>query len=426
MYLSTLPLGIFLPAFYTKTLGLGLAEVGLVFMLVRGFDIITDPVMGMVGDRFDSRWGRRRHWLVIALPFMMLGVFMAFMPQGTPSVWYLGFWLVVLYAGTTMKTISHQAWSAELSTDYDERSRIAGFNSFAGYAGSLLILGPLAFLEFNGTPPAGHEALNFFGTMALVFAPICVFAAVSLVGERKTAPAPRIGVLEGLKVVLRNPHMRRLLLADAMAAIPGSVMSGLFIFYQAELLGNAQFNSVALIGFFVAHIIGVPLWVRLAYRIGKHRAFGVSALCFCFTTALFFIPGHGDVALFAILLFATGLTHSGLMFLLRSMGADVVDYDNVQTGGQRTGLYFALLAITAKAGGALAIGITYPLLALVGFSAQGGNSEETQFAFRMIYVVVPTVAMILAYVFIRDFKLNEEQQRELQAQIAARDAAQAP
>jgi Na+/melibiose symporter-like transporter len=422
----TLPLGIFLPPFYTKTLGLGLAEVGLVFMLVRGFDIITDPVMGMVGDRFDSRWGRRRHWLVIALPFMMLGVFMAFMPQGTPSVWYLGFWLVVLYAGTTMKTISHQAWSAELSTDYDERSRIAGFNSFAGYAGSLLILGPLAFLEFKGTPPAGHEALNFFGTMALVFAPICVFAAVSLVGERKTAPAPRIGVLEGLKVVLRNPHMRRLLLADAMAAIPGSVMSGLFIFYQAELLGNAQFNSVALIGFFVAHIIGVPLWVRLAYRIGKHRAFGVSALCFCFTTALFFIPGHGDVALFAILLFATGLTHSGLMFLLRSMGADVVDYDNVQTGGQRTGLYFALLAITAKAGGALAIGITYPLLALVGFSAQGGNSEETQFAFRMIYVVVPTVAMILAYVFIRDFKLNEEQQRELQAQIAARDAAQAP
>jgi Na+/melibiose symporter-like transporter len=419
----TLPLSIFLPPFYTKTLGLGLAEVGLVFMLVRGFDIITDPLMGIIGDRFESRWGRRRHWLVIALPFMMLGVFMAFMPQGTPSIWYLGFWLVVLYSGTTMKTISHTAWAAELSPNYNERSRIAGFNSFAAYTGSLLILAPLAYLEYSGTPPAGHEALSFFGTMALIFAPICVFAAVGTVGERKTAPAPRISLFKGLALVLKNPHMRWLLLADASAAIPGSVMSGLFIFYQAELVGNAQFNSLALIGFFVAHIIGVPIWVRLAFRVGKHRAFGVSALCFCLTTSLFFFPEDGDVVLFIALLFMTGLAHSGLQFLIRAMGADVVDYDNVKTGGQRTGLYFALLAITAKAGGALAIGITYPLLALVGFDAQGDNSEETKFAFRMIYVIVPTLAMILAYVFIRGFKLNESEQQELQAQIVARDGS---
>lgn len=419
----TLPLGIFLPPFYTKTLGLGLAEVGFVFMLVRVFDIVTDPLMGIIGDRYESRWGRRRHWLVIALPFMMLGVFMAFMPQGSPSVWYLGFWLVVLYLGTTMKTISHAAWSAELSSNYDERSRIAGFNSFAGYAGSLLILGPLALLEFNGTPPAGREALTFFGTLALIFAPICVFAAVGVVGERKTAPAPRINLLNGLALVIKNPHMRRLLLADASAAIPGSVMSGLFIFYQAELVGNAQFNSIALIGFFIAHIIGIPLWMRLAYKIGKHRAFGVSALCFCLTTSLFFFPGEGDVALFIVLLFMTGLSHSGLGFLIRSMAADVVDYDNLKTGGQRTGLYFALLAITSKAGGALAIGITYPLLALVGFDAQGGNAEEAKFAFRMIYVIVPTAAMALAYFFIRGFKLDQAEQEALQAQIAARDNA---
>tara|TARA_A100001037_G_C14952829_1_gene545798 strand:- start:113 stop:904 length:792 start_codon:yes stop_codon:yes gene_type:complete len=258
--------------------------------------------------------------------------------------------------------------------------------------------------------------------MAIVFAPICVFLAVFFVGERPTAPAPRISFLTGLKLVVGNPHMRRLLMADAMAAIPGSVMSGLFIFYQAELLGNAQYNSLALISFFIAHIVGVPLWMRLAYKIGKHRTFGVSALSFCFTTALFIIPGEGDVFLFSALLFATGLTNSGLGFLLRSMAADVVDYDNVHSGGQRTGLYFSLLAITAKAGGALAIGITYPLLALVGFDAQGANSEETKFAFRMVYVVVPTIAMVLAYWFIKGFKLDEDQQRELQRRIEERDS----
>ncbi len=415
-----LPLAIFLPPYYTKTLGLGLAEVGLVFMLVRIFDIVTDPLMGIIGDRFDSRWGRRRHWLVVALPFMMLGVYMAFMPVGNPTVWYLGFWLVVLYVGTTMKTISHTAWAAELSTNYNERSRIASFNAMAGFLGSLLILSPLAYLQYRGTPAAGHDALTFFGTAALVAAPICVIAAITLVGERPTAPAPRIGLIHGLTIVLKNPHMRRLVYADALAAMPGSVMAGLFIFYQAELIGDASYNAIALIAFFFAHVMGIPLWVRLAYRIGKHQTFGVVSLCFCVTTGAFYIPQQGDVLLFVFLLFMTGFAHSGLQFLIRSMAADVVDYDNVETGGERTGLYFSLLATTAKLGGALAIGITYPLLDAVGFNAQGSNSEETLASFRLIYVVVPAMAMIGAYLVIRGFKLDKTVQETLQAQIASR------
>ncbi len=417
----TLPLAIFLPPFYTKTLGLGLAEVGFVFMLVRMFDIVTDPLMGLIGDRFDSRWGRRRHWLVIALPFMMLGVLMAFMPRGTPTIWYLGVWLVVLYAGTTMKTISHTAWAAELSPDYDERSRIASFNAIAGFGGSLLILTPLAFLEYAGTPPAGHEALSFFGTMVLILAPLCVLGAVTIVGERPTLPAPRLSLIEGLLAVFRNPHMRRLILADALASMPGAVMAGLFIFYQAELIGNAQFNSVALITFYAAHVIGVPLWTRLSYRIGKHRTFAIDSLCFCLTTSLFFFPGEGDVAFFVAAMFATGFAHSGLQFLIRSMAADVVDYDNLQTGGQRTGLYFSLLTTTAKLGGALAIGITYPLLEQVGFDAQGSNSGDVLASFRVIYVAVPVLAMAASFLAIRGFALGKAEQEALQAELRSRD-----
>ncbi len=417
-----LPLSIFLPPYYTKTLGLGLAEVGFVFMLVRMFDIVTDPLMGLIGDRFSSRWGRRRHWLVIALPFMMLGVFMTYMPQGTPSVWYLGVWLLVLYAGTTMKTISHTAWAAELSDDYDERSRISSFNSFAMYCGSLLILAPLAVLQYFGSPPAGHEALMLFGTVTLILAPVCVAIAVVFVKERPSTPAPRINPFKGILVVLKNPHMRRLLTADALASMPGAVMAGLFIFYQAEIVGNAQYNSLALITFYVAHLIGVPVWVRLSYRWGKHRTFGVECLCFCLTTAAFFLPGEGDVALFIVLMFTTGFAHSGMYFLLRSMAADAVDYDNLETGGQRTGLYYALLVMTMKLGGALAIGVTYPLLESVGFDAQGQNSAETLEAFRMVYVFVPVLAMVAAYLAIRKFSLDRKEQERLQAELKERDA----
>jgi Na+/melibiose symporter-like transporter len=137
---------------------------------------------------------------------------------------------------------------------------------------------------------------------------------------------------------------------------------------------------------------------------------------------MFFFPGEGDVAMFIAFLFATGFAHSGLQFLIRAMAADVIDYDNVQTGGQRTGLYFALLAITAKMGGALAIGLTYPLLQQVGFNAQGDNSDAALLSFRIIYVTIPALAMIGAYLGIRGFKLGQTEQSELQARIEARDA----
>ena len=414
----TLPLAIFLPPFYTATLGLGLAEVGLVFMLVRIFDMVTDPLMGILGDRFGSPWGRRRHWLVIALPLMMAGVYMAFMPSGNPGIWYLGFWLLVLYAGTTMKTISHTAWGAELSTDYDERSRIASFSAFAGFFGSLCILLPLAWLQSTGVKPAGRDALAFFGTAVLVLAPICVLMAVTLVGEKPAArKTASIGFFAGLLAVLKNPHMRLLVLADALAAMPGAVMAGLFLFYQSELLGNAQYNSLALIAFYAAHLIGVPFWTRVAMRIGKHPAFGLASLAFCLTTAAFAFPGQGDVALFIFLLFMTGLAHSALAFLIRAMAADVVDYDTLATGSQRTGLYFAVLAITAKLGSAVSIGVTYPLLGQIGFDPTGGNTEETLMWFRAVYVVIPALSMLGAYLTIRSFRLDKSAQRALQAKL---------
>jgi Na+/melibiose symporter-like transporter len=126
--------------------------------------------------------------------------------------------------------------------------------------------------------------------------------------------------------------------------------------------------------------------------------------------------------MFIAFLFATGFNHSGLQFLIRAMAADVIDYDNVATGGQRSGLYFALLALTAKLGGALAIGLTYPLLEQVGFSAQGGNSTETLESFRIIYVAVPALAMIGAYLGIRGFRLDREEQARLQRVLESRDA----
>ena len=115
-----MPVAVYLPRFYTEGMGLSLVTVGTIFTLARIWDVITDPVMGIVIDKFDTRWGRRKHWIAISIPILVLSVWMVFMPnRESVSPGYLLFWLIALYVGYTMLAIAHQSWGAELALTYD-------------------------------------------------------------------------------------------------------------------------------------------------------------------------------------------------------------------------------------------------------------------------------------------------------------------
>ena len=99
--------------------------VGLVFMILRFWDLGTDPVMGWLVDTRPTKRGRIKHWLVASVPVLMLGAFFMFMPMGdTVSPIYLVIWLIVLWLGFTMLQTPHQSWVPMITTVYDERSRL--------------------------------------------------------------------------------------------------------------------------------------------------------------------------------------------------------------------------------------------------------------------------------------------------------------
>lgn len=427
-----LPLAIFVPPFYAALFqangmdpAVALALVGTAFMVVRFFDLFTDPLMGVAGDRYESRWGRRRHWCVLATPVIMLGVLLVFVvpyPELASPV-YLIASMIVFYVGSTMYTISHYAWGAEMSRDYHERSRITGFIQLAHLVGNLTVLLPPAYMEYVvGEPAGGRMAVMAFGIYVLLLLPLATFVAVRFVPERRTAPAPHIPFWAGAQLVLRNPHMRRILLADLMVGIPGPVMASVFIFFLRDVVGGDAWNSIILIFHYALTVAGVPVWLWVSRKLGKHRAFAISAVCHLVTTASFLLLGPGDVLGFAALVVTAGFVFAGQPMLLRSMAADVVDSDNLQSGGQRTGLYFSLITMTQKVGGAIAIGVAYPLLGLFGF--QPGAEVQTQQALdavRYTYSILPVMALLVAIVTMWGFRLTSQEQERLRAQLEARD-----
>ncbi len=142
----------FLTPLYAVEMGLGTAAVSGFCVTAKMFDVMTDPLFGALSDKYKTPWGRRRPWLVVSMLIPMLSIYMLFTPLGTVSASYFLGWLVFMYIGWTMITVSHTAWALELSADYDQRTHITGWLQVSVMIGLMLVAVTPAVLEQLGAP----------------------------------------------------------------------------------------------------------------------------------------------------------------------------------------------------------------------------------------------------------------------------------
>lgn len=418
-----LPLTVHLPPYYAGTLGLNLAVVGLIFVAVRIIDLPLDLLFGQVLDRARFRWGRFRPWFVGGAVLMAAATAFVFMAQPgiTPLAAFVG--LLSMYIGLSLFVLSHLAWAATLSDAYDDRSRIFGWIQAATVLGLLIVLAlpPLTARFLHTTSPAaGIHAMGVFLIVASVASTIAVLATT---GERAVPPPLPAPVHSDLKRVLVNPLMRRLLLADLFAGLGPGIVAAMFLFvFEHRLRFDAATASALLLPYFVAGLAAAPLWMKLAYRIGKHRAAAAGGLMACITGAAipFLPPGNVMVAIPVIAL--AGVPFTAFPFLMRAMLADVLDVERLETGRDCTGLFSAVLVMTTKVSLALPVGLVYPLLALIGFQAAPGavNSEAAIGGMVALFVTLPLALALAAIWVVWHWPLDQAAHADVVAQLALR------
>ncbi|MFQ3622294.1 MAG: MFS transporter, partial [Acetobacteraceae bacterium] len=130
-----LPLNVYLPAFWGETMGLGLSAVGAVLLATRLIDGVTDPLVGWLSDRTRTRFGRRRPWIAAAGLVAAPAVWLLLVPPEGAGAAHLFVCASLVYLGWTMINVPHSAWGAELSTDYNERTRITSWREAATIGG---------------------------------------------------------------------------------------------------------------------------------------------------------------------------------------------------------------------------------------------------------------------------------------------------
>jgi GPH family glycoside/pentoside/hexuronide:cation symporter len=416
-----LPLVVYLPEFYASEVGLSLAQVGFAFMAVRFLDMAFDPFIGGVMDRTRTRFGRFRPWFALGAPILMLATAMLFMPGPGVTTFYLWGWLLVLYAGVSIATLSQLAWGASLSPDYHQRSRVYAWWQGANVVGMILVLVLPTVLPRLGIK-AHAAAVGAMGWFVVLLLPITVALAVLRVPEPRIQSAPeRSGLAEYFKL-LRRPTVARLLIVDFLVGAGPSITAALFFFFFVRVKDfDKGTASLLLLIYFVGGLIGAPIWTRLAYRIGKHRTLAVSGLFYAAATlgSNLIPPGAAPVA--AVMMFLAGLPYSAGAFLLRAMMADVADEELLDSRIDRTGLLYALLSGTVKIASAAAVGITFPLLALLGFDAKATGVSTGLDGLTIMFTLGPAALALAASAIIAGFPLTEARHGEIRDALAARD-----
>lgn len=414
-----LPLAVQLPIFWAGEMGVRLGVVGLVLAAVRLLDVVVDPTIGRVSDRLVSRIGRRRPPILLALPIGLAGgAALFFPPAGAGAVWLFGAYLALTLAWSLI-ALPWQAWGAELSTDYAERTRIVGWRETGTLLG--IVLSAVLPVALSLTGPTA--TLHALAVMCAVLTLPAVLALLIVVPE---TPPTHIAVPPGLRESLRtawaNKPFRRLLAAWSLNGIANGLPAVLFILLCRHLLQDPDAAGPLLLAYFLAGILSVPLWTWVASRIGKHRAWCAAMLWTCAGFLPVLALGPHDTSAFFAICIATGAGLGADLALPPAMQADVIDLDTLNHGEARAGLFFAAWTMAQKAGNALSAALAFGILDLAGFTAEGSNGPAQIATLVALYCLVPITLKLAAIMLVWTFPLDATEQARIRKALDARAA----
>jgi glycoside/pentoside/hexuronide:cation symporter, GPH family len=419
-----LPVYIYVPAYYADTLGLGFGGVGLVLLLARLWDMVTDPAIGWLSDRA----GGRKRWVIAGLPLTMIAAWLLLMPPLGVGLAYLLAAAVALYLGWTMMMVPLNAWGAELASDYDTRTRIAGWREALALVGTVLAMAmpEIANRVMASTDQVGTLALPVLAVAIMLLLPLAVVFMAVLVPDVRPSPAPSarpngLRTANALVTVWHNRPFRRLITAYFLNGVANGLPATLFLLFVEHRIGRPDAAGWLLLTYFFCGLAAVPVWMHLAKRFEKHHIWCVAMLATCAAFAAApFLP-VGQAWPFAVMSALTGLALGADLALPPAMQADVIDVDRLQTGRERAGFYMALWGMSTKMALALAVGIAFPLLALAGFAAVPSPVAEAAqglWALTGLYAVAPILFKLAAVALMWRYPLTRLEQGRLRDALA--------
>lgn len=417
-------LGTYLPSFYAEEIGISMSAIGLIMFGGRIWDAAVDPLFGHLSDKTRLSLGRRKSWVLFSAPVLMLAIYLCFVPPAHASTLYIALVTILIYSAWGAIQIPYLSWGVELSKDYGERTRIAGVREAGSMLGVVVSVG-LPILVFRGSEPALAQVLLLFTTVLLVLIPLSALSGALWCRDELDQAAKRpVSGLAEFAGILKNRPFARFLAIYMLFRMAWSGFDSIFVMlFTNYIRAPGGFLPYVFLQYGVS-IAFAPMIVRLATRFGKHRVLAASLLggaLVAIAITMLIRPGHAADA--AIVFFLFGFTNAALWILPTAIVADVVDYGTLRSGGDNAGGYIAVLNVAQKFGLAIGVGLVFPLLDLLGFSATGHNDAGGLAALRWVAGAIPPLLLVPAALALWRFPIDQRRHAIIQRRLAARTSS---
>lgn len=420
----------YLPIFYSDVYGLNLQATALLMLVTRIWDTVSDPMMGIIADRTESRWGKYRPYLLwMAVPFALVGCLLFTTPpfgETGKLVWAYVTYILMMTAYTAIN-VPYGSMLGVMTADSNEKTIFSSYRMFFAYGGSFIALfawEPLChLLQGSGPHPLTNAQVGWQHAM-FVIATVCVcFFLLSFALTRehvKYEKSSSVGA--DLRSLLHNRPWWLLtavaLCSNLFNTLRGGTVAYYFKYYigeQASIdLGVASFLFFA--GLFLAvgevcNMVGVVCAVPLSTRIGKRRCMMLcSTLLVVLSAAFFYVPlSNSGFILMLVLQITISLLTGIISPLIWSMYADVADYAYRKDGSASTALIFSSGSMAQKFGGAIAGWAVIQLLASFGLVPNAAEqSESALLGIRLALSWFPAAVALLMGIAATVYPLKEK------------------
>lgn len=389
-------IGLYFLYFLTDIVGLSPALAGAIFMIGRMFDAITDPIVGIISDRTNTRFGRRRpYFLIASLPllitFSLLWSPMSFEGQLTTFLYYTAFYMLFM-ASLTLFHVPYISFITEYSNDYHERTSINNYRIFF----------QLFFGLIAATIPkmiADHYGYHQMGIYIGIFMLVLTLVVFRFSSEQSFEKQPSYKLKSEISSLLANRSLRYLLFIYVGSFAAANVIEGFVIYYMKYYLNREIDMPILFVIVIGLGILTLPLWSTIAKRIGKKITLMIGLAIWGVGQILWLIVAPTSPAFVVYVVGGiVGIGYGVAHVLPWAMLPDVVDMDEVKTGRRREGIYAGVMTFCMKLTNSIAIFLIGVILELSGYVANEVQSESTLTTIKWTMVIAPGIFVIIALI----------------------------
>jgi len=418
--------GFWLLFFYTDVYKIPAAAAGTIMLVARFWDMAIDPVIGIISDRTQTRWGKFRPYILFgAVPYAVLSILTFTTPNfgETGKILYAGATYVLLMTAYAAVNLPYSSLAAVMSSDTYERAGLNTYRFICAFIGQFVVTGlalTLAKYFGNGDKAQGFQhTVIVFGILSLVFFFITFMTTKERVQPSTALPS---SLKEDIKNLFKNRPWMILacvgIISFVMFAMQNAAIAYYFKYYIGKEDSVQWFNVIGT----VALIVALPLSKPLAKAFGNRNVFiGSSLISGIFFISLY-LPGEKDVVTIYVLNILAKMAYAPAVPLLWTMIADSSDYSEWKTGRRATGLYFSAATFAQKAGWGIGAAIAGWILTVYQYVPNAAQTETSIHGIKLLVSVIPGILYMSCAVFMFFYTIDAKTTDRMKTDLDARRA----